>query len=635
MSPRTTTTLFVLVCLLCGLIWIMHGNRKQDRQTSDDRLFKMEIAAVNRLSITQNTFYVECVKSGNNWTIVKPVKTRADAAVITSILQTLLGLQAVETITSDQRQKRELTLEDYGVDATPRAAISLGSSHTNLTLLIGRDALDDVLYSRFAESSSVVATSTNALRAIPKHLDDLRDKMLLSGDVSQADRLEIGHQVGGFIQIIRKDGQWIMQQPVKGAKLRGQTVSNLLNALYGLRAETFVSVANLQQAGLDETLTTLSISVWAEGDTTGQTILLGKEVPGSTGENYARLADSDTVCTVRKESLALFSVKANQLRDTTLFSIPPSDVKYLRFRQGERTVELNNTEAGWYIVQPRTLKASKPVIDELLSRLTATRIVDFVEASDSSPMDTGLSTSERSIELATRIPAPAPAGSAAPAAKPQESRRILILGKHVPNSRNLYARFENENSVLAIQGETVDSILAGSYLSTPATTTTGSASSLTNSTGEEWMNPLLYCDRNVLQLDMALINTICLSKNGTDQTIRRDDSGPWQPILPTSGTVKTDIVDSILVSISNLNALRIESRGNDSLASYGLDDSTARLTVGLSGNKDIRKTLIFGFLAGTDGVYAMIQGQDLVFVLPRKLAGTLLRTFVAEEDHGL
>ena len=37
-----------------------------------------------------------------------------------------------------------------------------------------------------------------------------------------------------------------------------------------------------------------------------------------------------------------------------------------------------------------------------------------------------------------------------------------------------------------------------------------------------------------------------------------------------------------------------------------------------------------GFRAGSDGVYAMIQGQDMVFVLPKRLVGGLLRDLVSE-----
>ena len=45
-------------------------------------------------------------------------------------------------------------------------------------------------------------------------------------------------------------------------------------------------------------------------------------------------------------------------------------------------------------------------------------------------------------------------------------------------------------------------------------------------------------------------------------------------------------------------------------------------------------TLLLGFRAGTDGLYAMVQGEDVVFVLPNALAGELTRDLLVPEVDG-
>jgi hypothetical protein len=69
--------------------------------------------------------------------------------------------------------------------------------------------------------------------------------------------------------------------------------------------------------------------------------------------------------------------------------------------------------------------------------------------------------------------------------------------------------------------------------------------------------------------------------------------------------------------LANLRALRIEYHGAENLEAFGLDKDATVLVVSLSGGEGIQKSLHMGFLSRTDGVYAMVQGQDLVFVLDK------------------
>ena len=66
----------------------------------------------------------------------------------------------------------------------------------------------------------------------------------------------------------------------------------------------------------------------------------------------------------------------------------------------------------------------------------------------------------------------------------------------------------------------------------------------------------------------------------------------------------------------------------DASADTWPDRPALTLTLGLTGERGIQKSIAMGFRAETDGIFAMVQGQDVVFVLDRKLVEMLTRDLV-------
>jgi hypothetical protein len=58
------------------------------------------------------------------------------------------------------------------------------------------------------------------------------------------------------------------------------------------------------------------------------------------------------------------------------------------------------------------------------------------------------------------------------------------------------------------------------------------------------------------------------------------------------------------------------------------------LTVGVSAGQGIRKSLLMGYRAKTDGIYAMVQGQDVIFVLEKGLVARLTADLVVPAAEG-
>ena len=143
--------------------------------------------------------------------------------------------------------------------------------------------------------------------------------------------------------------------------------------------------------------------------------------------------------------------------------------------------------------------------------------------------------------------------------------------------------------------------------------------------GEDPVDPLVYRDRTMLALPPESVVRISLQRKEERQTVVRAESGEWRVAELKEHGAAVAVIDDILFHVSNLRAIGIKSHNPETLSIYGLDSPGAVLTLGVTGKEGIQKSILTGFLAGVDGVYAMLKGQDLVFVLNRSLAEKLTR----------
>ncbi len=79
MKFRTTAWLFLVVCLLGVLVWIMedHVESTSERLTRQMRLLPFDLARVTMLELATAEFHVVCVKRDDAWHIERPLVGRA------------------------------------------------------------------------------------------------------------------------------------------------------------------------------------------------------------------------------------------------------------------------------------------------------------------------------------------------------------------------------------------------------------------------------------------------------------------------------------------------------------------------------------------------------------------------------
>lgn len=604
MKFRTTLFLLVAVILLGGFIWLFDQRLESTREREEQARKATRIAAdrISYLQVQTTNLLVECAEEDGKWMLVQPVRDRADSAAIDRLLSGLQNLSRGEVITASERKSRNLQLSDYGFDL-PRAKITLGDNLRRRTILVGRTALlGGAVYIKDESLDDVIATDTNLLQLIPQAAADLRDRVLFHGAPEQVQRLDV-HSGSGFFQVAKgEQGQWALQQPIP-VRASPMAVQEILAGLFDLRIEQFIaeSKSDLFAYGLDDAGVKVSVSSGSKDGTTE--LWLGSLVETNKDLVYARVKGSESICAVRTNVLGRLAKKAEDLRDRRLMTLSIYDITYFRAEEGEHAVELRRDGETWNVVEPKPWKADPQPVRELLAAWVGAGIEAFVDDPVTNLGAIGLAPPARTLKFARRPPA----------ASDEESQPVSAgdeVTVQVSSSKRgfglILVRVEQENGLYEILADALNAVS---------------------------MDPLFYRDREVLNLDPDDILKITVSRDDREHSAERGPSGGFQPVGVADGEIDPEAVRDLLMTACHLVVSEFVADTPEKLSDYGLDKPRAVVSLGLKGEVGLGKAILFGTDAGDKGVHAMLQGQDVVFVLANSVKEKLLQDLIMDPSQ--
>ena len=625
-----TTLRLLLVAGVLGLaIWFIERRPPRPLGRLDTPILPVTAEAITRLSVKHDGFFMDCVREGEAWTIQRPIRCRADEGGIAKLLDALEMMTRQEIVTSGQRENRGVSLGDYGL-LEPRMRFIVWDALGRYEVAVGRDApLSELVYVMVEGEDDIVATHERILATVPKTVESIRDRLIMRRDMARTSRLEMDCSENGFIQLARRDGRWLLQQPVVARADEGR-VARILEALFSLRVMRFMWDSPVAEDPGSEPVTevvpalkvepyglapdeAVRIGVWTEGEEVGDELLLGKPAGEEGREVYAKMSDSDSVFTVDARIRGVFDVGPNALRDRRLFELTPERTGYLQIEEADRRVVLQRRDdRAWDVMDPVRWQADRDVVRDVLQAVCRLQAEVFLPGTNNLAAQ-GLDKPALALTLAAAPPAAPPASEAdgtkdAPAA-PKGPPRLLVA-KPVEGEKSVFAHLEGDKVVCKIALEQLKGL--------PVNPT----------------DPLLYRDRTVMALSPESIRRIAVTRSGAEESVAKDDKGAWHAVSPPSNTVSKAALDELLFLAANIRALRIETHNPPSREPYGLDEPAASVMFGLSGEEGIQKTLLLGFKAKTDGIYAMVQGQDVVFVVPTGLFDRLGRRLTVPPAPG-
>ncbi|MBU0714278.1 MAG: DUF4340 domain-containing protein [Verrucomicrobia bacterium] len=608
MHVRTTFFLLILSVLLGAFISIVEWGGKDEGEQDRPNLRLLDIEPENVIywSFSRDTLFVACANEQGQWIIHKPVEARADSIKLNHMLAVMAKLPRGEIVTAAQRTSRSLSLDDYGL-GKPLARMVLGDAEHRHTLAVGGlSPMKDTVYVQVDNADDVIATSTNLLDIIPRAAADLRDPRLLAGAPAYVKGLAIKRLGGPLVEIIREGTEWIIHKPIT-ARADWFKVSSLLEQLFNLQIQQFVAERMADPAiyGLSDDEMILQFNIWKDEEKNGLKLCFGKRANEKGDLIYTAYRGTGSVFAVQKDQVDALKVGVSDLRDSRLYFMAADAIAWIRVEEGEKVLQLQKTASGfWQVTEPAQWKADARIVEDLISRLNSLRIEGFL--SSTNLPDLGLDPPARVIRMADAVPVldtatQSVAGVTAPATQVTgilPTGRTLAMSRPLPGKEYIYAKFEDEDQLYQL------SVAAAVTLA---------------------LDPIAYRDSVVLALDPTAVTKIMLRKKGVEQAVTREGAGPWVPVAPSVGPVNLAVITTLLEKMATLRAVRFERSERNDLGIYGLKDPRGSLTFILSGQEGIQKTLVLGEASEDLGVYSMVQGQEVVFILPKALADQLLQ----------
>lgn len=574
-KKHTTGMLFICAVLLGAFIWFIERNSEnsQQRQQRNRTLFAVHPQSIRLIRLERGDTVIECSKTAGKWKMSLPT----DAPVNSSMIEKMIaGMSAVERgalITGETMANRGMSPSDYGFDA-PRARITFQNDRGTFIWLIGRDApLGETLYVMAAGGSDVISTDKTLLNLVPEDAAWIRDHTLFGTKAAAVRGIDL-RRAAGFLRLRQEqENNWRMEQPHTGPTDL-PSMNALIEQILSAQILEFITEekSDLTVYGLNEPSTELTL--FTEDEQT-QTLLIGKAPPGKPEALYAKWADRDAVFTVPAEWAAGFEMDCNQLRSRQIIHLPVDSITSVKISLGEIQTRLVRTNGTWIVSRPARWDAEPAAVHTLLNLAAAPLINSFV--------DNPTEAQRKQIQTAPWVITVGSGSS-------EQTLRIAV----------------NEDGSRLVQRNDETSLFTTAPGALPDTLA----------------DPLFYRSRTVMKIDPASISALALQTAELDSRVEVKDG----EYVATDQARKPDR-SALLELTTALDALRtgryIEFNP-DSLTPYGLDTPSARLKISLTNTNLLGQVILLGAPA-EKGRFAMVQGENVVFVLPEKTADILTR----------
>jgi len=613
MSWRPTIWLLILV-VVTGF-FVLVSVRKSDSPSRalplDAPLLHFNPEAITRLAITVGEVSIECVRRDGRWFLNRPMEARADEARIRRIIEVLANSRIRESLSPERLVQRRLTAASFGLEV-PRVRLSVGNEMLVDEILFGDESpLGDLVYLRFKEGSDVLGATCKFSDILPIDFDSIRDRSVFPASLKRVIRLELKYP-GVFLQLALRDGQWRIQQPMD-ARADNLQVEQLLQSLMALKIVSFgadeaPSDPAVYGLSIDEAV--MQISLTSEGGRAPLVLTVGKVRQDLPALIYAKVSDVASICSINREVLALQLVKAESLRDRRLCNADPAAIVSIMLREGDSKLVLEkNTETGWVILEPFRFKADAQAVGGLIRAICSLKSTETSGAGATNTPGGAFSALPCRLAVSTVLP------SMMATNQPQLS---ALDGTSWSYRFSVPVLSESNSLVYCEEGKSITEIqpqeLRRVWPKSPQGLSLG--------------DPRPYMDCRMLEMASDQVRRITLTRNGREETVTVGNDGVWLADSPPDGQIVKGAIPALLNLASSLRGERIESMNATNLLVYGIDESSTRVTFGLTGTSGIQKTVLIGGACGTNGVYTMIQGQDVVFVIKKEMAQALSRPLV-------
>ncbi len=199
----------------------------------DKTVLKFDHDKADGLEITHAGTTIQLAKSGSDWSMTKPYKTRADFAAAEAALAALASAQMQKIVAPDAKD-----LKQYGLDK-PDATATVISGSTRATLALGK-TVDGVTNARDLSRPMVFTLPQATAVDLEKGADMYRRKDMFDARSFNTARVELhrGSDTFAYEKTKDKDGKDAWRNAA-GKNVDTAKVEDLLTKLSNIRAQLF------------------------------------------------------------------------------------------------------------------------------------------------------------------------------------------------------------------------------------------------------------------------------------------------------------------------------------------------------------------------------------------------------------
>lgn len=350
---KSTLLLLAVAILLGGVVYyyeFKHPPKPAESADEPKPAFTFQPGDVVNISIQHGDDSMDFVRQGEEWTITKPVQTRADRRVLEGLATSLSSASIARAITGGAAQPAT-----YGLDK-PAAILNFqlkdGKKHD---IRLGTaDFTGSDVYAQVDGGKDVDLLSNSLLTASSKPLLEFRDRAVLqitAGDVAWFDLKNSTGEISGTRE--GKD-RWRMEKP-RATRGSDPQITSLLAQVASARMNSIASETDegLAKYGLDHPAITFQVRD-AKGAT--QTLLLGKK----SGEDYfARDASRPMIFVVGQDLYGKLNENFEVLRDKNLLRADADSLTGIEVHNDNQTIVAHKTGDDWILDQPADQKGKK------------------------------------------------------------------------------------------------------------------------------------------------------------------------------------------------------------------------------------------------------------------------------------
>jgi hypothetical protein len=327
---------------------------------------------VERIVLRRPGAQVALEKRGKQWEMVAPVAAASDEAAVDGLLASLEGVEASRFAAESAQD-----LSRYGL-SSPRLVLEVASAGGRRArrLAVGAEAGAGEYYAKNSVEPAIMVVPKSAFDSINKSAADLRAKQIAAIAVEQVRRIAIARGDQRFELEREGEKRWMLTSP-RRMEADAQTLEDLLWELSDMRAQAFIDHPGpLAGYGLDPPQAAVTI----HQNRLRQPLRIWFGGPAASNRIYVK-TEAATIYEVPAAVLARIPRSADALRNLTLLSYEPGEIKRLRAVYGGKTVALEREDSKWRLTQPQKRPANAERVEALLAIVERVRAERYLTES--------------------------------------------------------------------------------------------------------------------------------------------------------------------------------------------------------------------------------------------------------------